>query len=459
MQLPALHVQTGDPTNGLLKAQQMAASQQGIRDSQLRNNLLTQQQRDQQAAGQQQQRLTELASSAAGGDGSAMQRLIGLDPERAKKIVEATGAISADKRAESLRRAEMIGRGANILAGTPQGKRPALYSQLRSGLMQAGVVGEGELPEQYTSDIDQNLMLLGLESDAVGEMLSQTRFEELRDADGNIVGQRNMQTGKVESDPRAPKSPLVTVNSGGEPLSFDEQLELETRKAEATAQAKAMGALHVKDLEKYGELADSAEEQIPMLRVMAELAPQLKSGALGETALQVQKAAERLGIPLDISGDTTKAELFQKLSNSMTLLQRKPGSGEMSDSDRDFFQNTVANLFTSPEGNALAIEFGLRRANRALEMEERYTEWLRGDKAESWPAVRNKYLRENPLFTEVDRAKAEAVSVRASVERPRSPTRFDNMSRDELMRLDLDDIGDDVDALNAYAARLKATRE
>lgn len=458
MQLPALAVQGGDVTNGLLKAQQIAASQQGIQNSQIRNNLLMQQQQDQQAARAQQGQINALASGAVGGDESAMKRLWGADPDKAKAVADHIAKMDDRQKAAAKAKAEFFGRGAKILANTPPGRRPAVYANLRAGLIQRGVAGENELPPEYTDDINQNLQMLGLESDALNEMLDQTSYETVTDADGNIVGQRNSQTGKVESDPRAPKAPLVNVQTGNQ-RTVEEEMAL----IRAEKRAEAQGKLDVATLEDYRELSASAEDQLPILRVMAELAPTLKTGALGETALNVQKTMERFGIPLDISGDTTKAELFQKLSNQMTLLQRKPGSGEMSDSDRDFFQNTVANLFTTPEGNALAIEFGMRRANRALEMEEQYSEWLRGGQEQPWATVRNKYLRENPLFTETDRAKAEAVSVRAGAAGPSQPknaemaNRLNGMGRDELMNIDPLEF-DDPGLLRLYMDRMKATR-
>jgi len=405
MQLPALAVQSGDVTNGLLKAQQLAASQQGIENSQIRNKLLMQQQQDQQAAQAQQGQINALASGAVGGDESALKRLMAVDPERAQQIVGLQGKLNEQQRAAAKAKAEFFGRGARILANTPQGKRPGVYASLRAGLIQRGVAGENELPPEYSADIDQNLQMLGLESDALNEMLDETRYETVTGPDGQVVGQRNMKTGKLESDPRTPKAPLVEVKTGNQRTVEEEAALIRMEK-----KAEAQGKLDIATLDDYRDLSASAEEQLPILRVMAELAPKLKTGALGETALGVQKTLERFGIQLDVSGNTTQAELFQKLSNQMTLLQRKPGSGEMSDSDRDFFQNTVANLFTTPEGNALAIEFAMRRANRVLDMEERYSEWLRGDQSESWAKVRNEYLRSNPLFTETDRAKARVAS-------------------------------------------------
>lgn len=210
MQLPALAVQSGDVTNGLLKAQQLAASQQGIENSQIRNKLLMQQQQDQQAARAQQGQINALASGAVGGDESALKRLMAVDPERAQQIVGLQGKLNEQQRAAAKAKAEFFGRGARILANTPQGKRQGVYASLRAGLIQRGVAGENELPPEYSADIDQNLQMLGLESDALNEMLDQTNYETVTDADGNIVGQRNSQTGKVESDPRSPKETAPT---------------------------------------------------------------------------------------------------------------------------------------------------------------------------------------------------------------------------------------------------------
>lgn len=395
-----------------------------------------------------------------GGDESAMKRLWGADPKLAQTIAGHVSKMDDRQREQAARQANVVGRAAMALhrlkqSGASDQEMAAQYAVYRKGMADSGFDVSG-IPEAYTPDLGPRLKAMALESEAVGEMLKEVRWETVTNENGDPVSLRNPVTGEEKPHPRAPKAPLVKVETGNQ-RTFEEEMAL----VRAEERAKSMGKLDSATLDDYRELSASAEEQIPILRVMAELAPKLKTGALGQTALDIQKTAERLGVPLDISGDTTKAELFQKLSNQMTLLQRKPGTGEMSDSDREFFQNAVANLFTSPEGNALAIEFGMRRANRALDMEEQYSEWLRGGQEQPWATVRNKYLRENPLFTETDRAKAEAVSLRAGATNAtssRAPMKFESMNAEELLRLTPDEIGDDIEALNAYSARLKALR-
>lgn len=226
--------------------------------------------------------------------------------------------------------------------------------------------------------------------------------------------------------------------------------------------AKAQGANEVRRGDDISERADQAGEQLDLLYVMRDILPKVRSGFGGETALEVQSALERIGVEIDLSGVTSEAELFRQLSNKMTLLSRPVGSGEMSNSDRDFFQDSVANLSTTPGGNALAIEYGIKRAERAQALEGLYQDWLErralGDESRSWAETRNAYNKANPLFTPEDRARAKAALERGKVDSGvEVQNRFSSMSPDNLRAFDPDTL-DTVEELNAYTEAMRKMR-
>jgi len=256
------------------------------------------------------------------------------------------------------------------------------------------------------------------------------------------------------------KAGATTVNVGntGE-MTFEEY----TRRVNAKALAEQAGKAAANRLDDYGEASDRARQQLEALEVMLAILPSIKTGTLGESALEVQKAAERLGIKLDVSGDTSAAELFGALSNQLTLLQREPGSGEMSNSDRDFFRDAVANLSTTNEGNALLIDMASRRARRAMEMEGVYQDYLEkkqaGQKVGTWSDVRSDYLDSNPMFTAEDRSRVRAAQARGKEPKSKAePSRFSQMGREDLLKVDLDALKS-AEELDAYTAALKASRK
>lgn len=241
----------------------------------------------------------------------------------------------------------------------------------------------------------------------------------------------------------------VNVGNTGE-LSFEEY----SRRTRAKALAEAAGKSEAKRLDDYAERSDRARQQLEALETMQAILPNIKTGTLGESALEIQKAAERLGIKLDISGDTSSAELFGALSNQMTLLQREPGSGEMSNSDREFFRSAVANLSKTPEGNAMLLELAKRRARRSMELEGVYQDYIdnkqAGKDVGTWAQARSDYLDSNPLFTAEDRERARAVQNAARVPKPPPPSQFDKMPDADFQSINPADFGDDLEKLKSF---------
>lgn len=380
---------------------------------------------------EQQRAVIEARRAAAGGDIGA---LMAYDPQGAKAMQDAQ--FSAEDR-----QLKMVSQAAAMLLQMPEDQRAVAYQQMRPRLVQNGINAPEQVPspaelQGYISQIDDfNKMREG----QGGKQPSAVQEYEYAKGQG---------FGGSFADWKAQNRSQTNIVMPGGP-NFEQQL----LKIEAEKRAEEMGKLNVKTLEDYRTASTTAQDEAQALRQMQELLPRIKTGALGETALDVQKAAERAGITLDVSGDTSAAEFFQKLSNQMTLLQRKPGSGEMSDSDRDFFQNSVANLFTTPQGNAMAIEFGLRRAGRAVELEQVYEDWLRGDQKISWSKTRDQWLKDNPMFTATDRERAKAALGQEQVKEPSQgqmdyERQFRSLSVKELLQKDIRSMS--LDEIRAY---------
>lgn len=360
MQLPALQVQTGDTTNGLLKAQQIAASQQGIDNSQMRNRLLKFQMDDQRKARAQQGQINNLASAAISGGGEALQRLMAVAPDRAEQIVNLRGKMTEQQRAETERRANLIARGVKVLQGTPPGRRPQLYGELVAGLVQADVFKPGELPEQYSPEMDQNLMLHALESDALTEMLDQTRYETITNDAGQIVGQRNLKTGKVESDPRAPKQPLVTVNNGKGETEFEKATGKDLAAARTAIVEAGQSAVGTE--QTFQQLGDLMQEGVKT----GSLQPLVASlqGIAEDLGVDLQGEAQALGIEL---GDLGNQQNFDRLATQVVINGFEQFKGNLNQKEVSLALGAFGGLGTSPEANADAIAAGIAASQIARE--------------------------------------------------------------------------------------------
>lgn len=188
MQYPALHVQAPNMLGGLAAANQ--SMQQG-RENQLRNKLLQMQIAAMPGQQQREQAMHDLQ----------------MEQVRAQMLANTTEA----ERAETKRRAEMVGAGIRVLQNTPQEQRARVYGNLRSRFLQEGFDAEA-LPETYSPEIEASLPALALESENYIKFMDDldarafTRSERISSQKYDMAKQGDAQAftaGQNELDRRA----------------------------------------------------------------------------------------------------------------------------------------------------------------------------------------------------------------------------------------------------------------
>lgn len=383
----------------------------------------------------------------------------GYDLDSITALAEMEKAGRTDQIDLMVKGAEMTAQAASMIEALPEDQRADMWMQETKRIEAATGV---DIPDNLQVYSPENLAAVKAQALPVLDVWKQQNPAPSASERGYAQAVEDGFTGtQMEYDLLMKRAASTQVNIGGPgEMTFAEYAARERAKAIAEAGGKA----DVKRLETYAEESDRARSMLEALEAMNAILPNIRTGTLGESALEVQKAAERMGIKLDISGDTSAAELFGALSNQLTLLQRPPGSGEMSNADRDFFQAATANLSKTPEGNALLIDLAMRRARRTMELEGVYQDYIdrkqSGDDVGTWAEIRKDYLDSNPLFTAEDRARVRAASEKArSPDRAdASPSRFDSMSREELRQVDIDSLTT-VEELDAWTKASRAARQ
>lgn len=181
-----------------------------------------------------------------------------------------------------------------------------------------------------------------------------------------------------------PQQPLVNLDMSGK-QAFSKELAQEQAKIYGESQKAAADA---------GDVLSSLDQ-------LEAILPEVNTGILAPAEKLAGAAIEAVGGKAGKFGlsDPAKAEQFEAVSNKLALMARQGMPGAMSDADRQFLVNSVANLGKRPEANQEIIANFRKAAQRVQEKAIAQDRWVQQNGSltgfnESW----NKYVRENPLF-------------------------------------------------------------
>lgn len=262
-------------------------------------------------------------------------------------------------------------------------------------------------------------------------------FEPIMDANGNVIAQKDKTTGRVYADPRAPD--LLTdaeleqkkaIRAAGR-TTVNNKVDV----AGETAEAKALGTQRA---DRYGKLQDAAGAARGKIRLYDQIESGMdnfETGSFGETRLVLSRAAEFFGIDPDKLGleDAASGESISAAASKLAQLARAGDgegttlAGQMSDKDIEFLIAQNASLGKSARGNRLIIANQRRAAERVLEKEQFFNDWLdQNGNLKGAASAWSKWERNHPLFSEEDK-KALSMATKSPSE----------MSIEELTNLDV----------------------
>jgi hypothetical protein len=194
-------------------------------------------------------------------------------------------------------------------------------------------------------------------------------FESVFDKDGHVVAQRNTQTGKVISDPRAKKDPLVNFEAGS------------VGGKAATAGETELAKIDAKDFatrKQKAELAQQQRAQIDQIRAGAE---GFRTGAFGETRKTVAQIVDFLGLdsgdfaPL-IGGKASSAEAVNAAANTLTTKFVQEYDDRINKDELKLIQARGPTLFTTPEGIGVITDIMERQASKDVAIADFQSEWI-----------------------------------------------------------------------------------
>jgi hypothetical protein len=176
-----------------------------------------------------------------------------------------------------------------------------------------------------------------------------------------------------------------------------------------TEEAKKVGSFFGEEYGNVLKAGTSAQSKLNRYNRLGELLANVDTGKFTGAGLEVAKAARSLGF--NVSDKVGNLEAAQALSGEIALELRNPSGGAgmpgaMSDADRQFLQNMVPGLQTTPQGRTLMLDTAKRLAQRDIDVARLAREYRRrnGQIDEGFYEELARYSEANPLFSQKNQA-------------------------------------------------------
>lgn len=164
------------------------------------------------------------------------------------------------------------------------------------------------------------------------------KFAPIFDDNGNVVAQRNLVTGEVKSDPRAPKSPNTVVNVNpetGDKITVGQKAEIDAIDQK------------IRSVFKY---EDGIEAQMSKTE---DLINRVKSGSGTGGFAEVKILLSELGVPVE---DATDLSAIRSMSIETIIPELKQAGTNPTDFDFKQIMKAHANVGKEPEANLILLD-------------------------------------------------------------------------------------------------------
>lgn len=248
-------------------------------------------------------------------------------------------------------------------------------------------------------------------------------------ADENLERQKELakHNAKLKGPPK-PSAAIEGYNlyanqeraAGRDPLSFREY-QIGLKKAgrpETTIKLpeeqkefdKVMGKEYAQTLIDTQKAAQASRKRASSMQMINKMLEGVRTGAGGQTALQIKKAAAAVGIQLDLPENIGAAEAAQALSNQLALELRNPAGGAgmpgaMSDADRVFLASMTPGLSQTAQGRRMMAEVAKRTAKRDADVARMARDYARknGNRLDAgFYDELAEYSASNPMFGDLE---------------------------------------------------------
>lgn len=147
------------------------------------------------------------------------------------------------------------------------------------------------------------------------------------------------------------------------------------------AEQAALGTQRVDDSAKVSTAADSARRQLVSLQSIQRVLSDndFKTGFGTETKAKAASFFAALGVP-NAERYATSAQTFLQGIKENTLTKLSEQKGVQTNQDADRIEQTAAQLGNTPAANRFMVTLARAVANRSIEQEQFYSEWLSKNK-------------------------------------------------------------------------------
>lgn len=301
---------------------------------------------DQQYTGAYRAALKEHGAGALAGDKTAQNALAGFDPAAMQALQ--SGALGMDQTRLSMESTRQQMRILDEESARKAREEAAKLSADQRAQQLAGVERSIKMMSAYNDEASWDAAAAQLAPELVGQFGNkQSLIYSLMDAKDILSGAKPQSSqGKFYADQAAGLVPAdatfkgdgeTTIRVGGDTDKFLE---------------KADGMLG----ERFeGYLAQGAEANVMLgnMQMLADLAPEVFSGATANIMASLGPTAQALGIEIE---GLSATELFQSTVDRLAPQMRPAGSGAASDIDVKMFLSSLPKLSRTPAGNKLIAD-------------------------------------------------------------------------------------------------------
>lgn len=290
----------------------------------------------------------DLREKALAGDEESKKRLLGIDPEGAAVFIKAANGMDEKQKETAAKRVEQMGRmTATVLNAAPE-RQKALYAQMREALPE-------EAKAKMPAEFDKNFLEISL-----AKLTPMATI--LKNPTSVKVGGEDIlyQGGKeIDRKPTASKSPLVSVNTGGD-----------------KKESEKLAELRVTRLDEIQQKAIAATEQIESINQIKSI--DMQTGLGVEAKGQIAKVWDSLGGDGEaLTGvDPSDVEKFKAVATKQVLDIMATQKGPQTDQDAARIEKAVANLGNTKESNDFIMDAAIAIGNRKIEQSIFYEKFL-----------------------------------------------------------------------------------
>ena len=336
-----------------------------------------------------------------------LRKLAVVAPGDAKQILDFANTADSVQRAQAQRSSEEMAKIAYALKSVPEDQRPALYQQYMQSFKDAGVKFANEPPAQYPGD--KWLDGVAMHALTVAQTLAQY---EPKTAVGKAAW--DLQHGIINQD-QYERQLLIA----SKPLmQYNNRQETE----ESKAYGKKIGEYYGKHFAQVMDGEQAARAQNADLDSLQNLLANVSTGTFAEQRLKLTRAANTVGLDINLIKDLPAAEAAQAITNKFALTLRNPAGGagmpgSMSDKDREFLQSIPPGIGKSPAGNALLIKLMKKVNDRSIETAKMAREYLKShDRLDAgFYEQMSNYSDAHPIFAQEDLADAKSAAMEGAI--------------------------------------------